>query len=58
MFELFSVDLLFGRSCLPTLRLQDEYDRAALLTSDGDFASLVRYLREIGKTYSRQPAVT
>ncbi|MEK7509215.1 MAG: NYN domain-containing protein [Patescibacteria group bacterium] len=34
---------------LHAVDLQSEYDKAVLLTSDGDFASLVRYLRERGK---------
>ena len=31
---------------LHAVDLKDRYDAAVLLTSDGDFASLVRYLRE------------
>jgi len=34
---------------LHAVDLRDEYDKAVVLTSDGDFASLVRYLRERDK---------
>jgi uncharacterized LabA/DUF88 family protein len=34
---------------LHAVDLKDQYERAVLLTSDGDFASLVRYLRERDK---------
>jgi uncharacterized LabA/DUF88 family protein len=34
---------------LHAVDLKDQYDGAVLLTSDGDFASLVRYLRERNK---------
>jgi uncharacterized LabA/DUF88 family protein len=34
---------------LHAVDLKEEYDGAVLLTSDGDFASLVRYLRERNK---------
>jgi uncharacterized LabA/DUF88 family protein len=34
---------------LHAVDLKDQYDQAVLLTSDGDFASLVKYLRERNK---------